>query len=300
MAGKVEMVFWDVQHGHATYIKSPNNKHIVVDLGIGSYDDNNTAFSPLLHLKNVYGIKQLNYVIITHPHLDHIDDILNFDALSPKVFNRPRHISNEEVMQEEAEDEKRKTIRDKDKPKFQKYCEINDRYNQIISETDPDNVRKPENYGGLIIKTFTPNTCEHKNFNNHSIISLFEYDGIKVVIPGDNEKCSFEELMKGQIFKDAVKDSDILLAPHHGRDSGYYNDFINLVNPRLTIVSDGRFCDTSANSRYSAKSRGWTVHKKSNASSSERKCITTNSDGEVFVSFGRDTDEKRYLQVSIK
>jgi len=298
MNGKVEIVFWDVQHGHATYIKSPNNKHIVVDLGIGSWDDNNQAFSPLLHLKNLYGVPQLNYVIITRPHLDHIDDILNFDALNPKVFNRPKQISNAEVMQEEK---RVITIRNQDKPKFEKYCEINDRYNQAIQDTDPDNVRKPENYGGLIIKTFTPISCDHNNFNNHSIIVVFEYAGIKVVVPGDNEKCSFEELLKKQDFKDAIKDSDILLAPHHGRESGYYNDFVTLVNPRLTIVSDGRFCETSANHRYSQKSRGWTVHK-GNGTSEVRKCLTTNSDGEVFVSFGYEsgTDAKRFLQVKLK
>ncbi|ODS37411.1 MAG: hypothetical protein A7316_09440 [Candidatus Altiarchaeales archaeon WOR_SM1_86-2] len=32
----LEIVFWDVQHGSATYIKTPNGKHIVQDLGTGS------------------------------------------------------------------------------------------------------------------------------------------------------------------------------------------------------------------------------------------------------------------------
>lgn len=298
MNERVEMVFWDVQHGHATYIKTPNGRHIVIDLGIGSYDDNNKAFSPLLHLKNVYGVKQLDYVIITHPHLDHIDDILNFDALNPKVLNRPKQITNAEVMQEEV---KIKTIRNQDKPIFEKYCEINNRYNQSIQESDPDNTRNPDNFGGLIIKTFTPTSCDHNNFNNHSIITVLEYASIKVVIPGDNERCSFEELMKRQDFKDAIKDADILLAPHHGRESGFYNDFVTLVNPRLTIVSDGRFCETSSNGRYSAKSRGWTVHK-NNGTKETRRCLTTNSDGEIFVHFGFSSDPayKTYLYVKTK
>lgn len=50
MENALEMVFWDVQHGHATYLKTPNGRHIVIDLGIGSWDDNNQIFSPLLHL----------------------------------------------------------------------------------------------------------------------------------------------------------------------------------------------------------------------------------------------------------
>ena len=283
------VLFWDVQHGHATYIKTPNNRHIVVDLGTGDYSGNNLEFSPLLHLKNNYGIKQLDYVIITHPHLDHIDDILNFDLLSPKILNRPKQLNNEEVME---------GVQEKDREKFEKYCEINNRYNTSISEDSYDNTRNPDNWGGLKIITFTPTSCNHSNFNNHSIITVIEYAYIKIVIPGDNEKCSFEELMSLPSFMSAVKNADILLAPHHGRESGFYVDFVNLVNPRLTVVSDGKYSDTSANGRYSAKSRGWKVHKRSGGSV-ERKCLTTNSDGEVLVKFGYDNNDSRFLSVTI-
>lgn len=294
MSSQAEMVFWDVQHGHATYIKTPNNKHIVIDLEIGDYSGKDSAFSPLKHLKYKYGVQQLDYVIITHPHLDHIDDILNFDLLDPKVLHRPKQITNAEVMREE---EKVITIRNQDRPKFEKYCEINNRYNQPIGG-GPNDISNPDNWGGMKILSFTPTTCPHNNFNNHSIVTVIEYAEIKVVIPGDNEACSVEELMQGEIFKAAVKNADILLAPHHGRENGYYNDFVNLVNPRLTIVSDGRFCDTSANGRYSQKSRGWGVYR-GNGTSSERKCLTTNFDGEIFVSFGHSSDPnfKNFLHV---
>lgn len=288
MSSQVEMVFWDVQHGHATYIKTPNHRHIVIDLGIGDYSGHNTQFSPLKHLKNNYGVQQLDYVIITHPHLDHIDDILNFDSMSPKVFHRPKQITNAEVMD---------GVRQQDRAKFEKYCEINSRYNSPINGgiNDPDN---PDNFGGMKIVSFSPTSCSHNNFNNHSIVTVIEYANIKVVIPGDNEACSFEELMKLESFKNAVRNADILLAPHHGRETGYNNEFVNLVNPRLTIVSDGRFCDTSANGRYSQKSRGWTVHK-GNGTTTERKCLTTNTDGEVFLSFGPSyvTNYKNFLHV---
>ena len=147
-------------------------------------------------------------------------------------------------------------------------------------------------------KTFSAVGCSHDNFNNQSIITVIEYENIKVVIPGDNEDCSFAELMQSASFKSAIKDADILLAPHHGRESGYNNDFVSLVNPRLTIVSDGRYCDTSANNRYSGKSRGWRVYKK-NRTSSMRYCLTTNSDGEVYVEFGINSNGENYLQVRI-
>ena len=60
---ETKIVFWDVEHGHAAYLKAPNGRHIVIDLGTGSYGSGD-EFSPLDHLKYQYGIKQLDYVII--------------------------------------------------------------------------------------------------------------------------------------------------------------------------------------------------------------------------------------------
>lgn len=280
MNGKCSIVFWDVQHGHASYINSPNNRHIVVDLGTGDFSQSNYEFSPLKYLKFNCNINQLDFVVITHPHLDHIDDILNFDLLSPIMFCRPNHLSNQEVMS---------GVRLQDFEKFKTYCELNDKYNNLITASSYNNISNPANWGEMKIYTFVALSCDHKNFNNHSIVVVIEYAGVKVIIPGDNENCSFKELMDDQNFYSIIEDSDILLAPHHGRESGFNLEFINQVNPRLTVVSDGRFCETSAKDRYSTKSRGWTVSKK-NGSSSIRKCLTTNSDGTVTINFGYSPD----------
>jgi beta-lactamase superfamily II metal-dependent hydrolase len=289
MNRQVEMVFWDVQHGHATYIKTPNNRHIAIDLGTGDYSDGNTAFSPLRYLKNNYHVDQLDYVAITHPHLDHIDDILNFDLLSPKVLCRPKELTNEEVMS---------GVQQKDVEKFQKYCEINNRYSSPVDANSYNNTKNPDNWGGLSIKTFHATGCNHSNFNNFSIVTVLEYAGIKIVIPGDNEGPSYTELMQNSNFVSAIKNSDVLLAPHHGRESGYDNDFINLISPRITIVSDGGHYDYSANTRYSQKSSGWLVHKR-NGSTDTRKCLSTNSDGAVTVKFGYREDNLNFLYVVI-
>lgn len=270
---EAQVIFWDVQHGHAAYIQTPNGRHIVIDLGIGSYSSNQ-EFSPLLHLKN-NGIDQLDYVVITHPHLDHIDDILNFDALNPKILLRPKHLSREEILGD---------VREQDREKFDKYFEIDGRYNASISNTvnDPS---LSEHWGGLKIKTFVPTDCSHLNINNHSIIVVIEYADTKMVFTGDNETCSYNELLALPEFQEAVKNADILLAAHHGRESGYHNDFVSLVNPNVTVVSDGRFGDTSATTRYSAKSRGWEVYK-SDGSSSKRYVLTTRQDGVIVARFG--------------
>lgn len=281
-----EVIFWDVQHGHAAYIKTPNNRNIAIDLGTGSYGFHSYGgeFSPLLCIRDKFGVKKLDCVVVTHPHKDHIDDILNFEKLSPSIFKRPSHLSKNEIL---------KDVRDKDLDKFNKYFELDEEYVHPVSDNNV--LSKPENYGGLNISFFRPSSCPDTNINNHSIVTVIEYANSKIVFPGDNEKCSFEELLRNQEFKIAVKDADILLAPHHGRESGYNEDFVNLVNPCLTIVSDGRFCDTSYNATYTKKSRGWTVHKR-DGSKKTRYCLTTNSDGDIYVKFGQG-QEKPFLEV---
>ena len=244
----VDVVFWDVQHGSASYIRSPNNRHIVIDLGTGSHRDSNVEFSPLLHLKNSWGVNQLDYVVVTHPHLDHIDDILSFDALSPKVFGRPKHLTRDEVMA---------NARDQDRPKYEKYFEINDRYNLPLGAGDPNDPDNPDNYGGMVIESFSPKTCSTSNINNHSLVRVISYAGIKVVFTGDNESCSFDELMAITRFQNSVRNADILLASHHGRASGYHSEFVDLVNPRLTVVSDGRFSGTSVTSLLRQRMGPW-------------------------------------------
>ena len=222
MAKQATMTVWDVQLGLAIHIKAPNGKYIVIDLGTGTYESGNS--SPLR--KRMFD--NIAYMIITHPHLDHISDILNFDINSPKILQRAKSLTNEEVM---------RGVRDCDKAKFKKYCDINDRYNSPVRYDDENNTENPDNYGGLEIQTFSTSACDHSNFNNFSIITIFKFSGIKVVVCGDNEKDSFDVLMRRSDFKDAVRNADVLVAPHHGRESAYHSDFVSLVNPRIMPIT---------------------------------------------------------------
>lgn len=282
-----EVVFWDVQHGSATYIKTPNQTHIVQDLGIGSLRSKDMYFSPLRHLKYNYGVEQLDYVIISHPHKDHISDIMNFDELSPKVLCRPKHITTDDIM---------KDVLEEDRELYEKYLEINDRYCAPVSVDE--NPKLPKNNGGVELETFHPRECSKDNLNNHSIVSVVKYAESKMVLSGDNESPSWNELMDMNGFIESVENSDILLAPHHGRESGFDSDVMSIINPRLTIVSDGPYVDTSATDLYSQISRGWTVHKRSGGDEN-RYCVTTRKDGVIVVKFGYNRAKKPFIDVRI-
>lgn len=178
MAKQAIMKVWNVQLGLAIHIKAPNGKYLVIDLGTGNWESGNT--SPLSMLR----YKDIHYMIITHPHLDHIDDILQFDKNEPTVLWRAKAITNDEVM---------KGVRDCDKPKFEKYCEINNRFNRTISSSEDPTTDTP--FDGMTVNKYNVTQCDKSNFNNFSPITIVRLDKIKIIICGDNETASFEKLM---------------------------------------------------------------------------------------------------------
>lgn len=286
MTEKLQIVVWDVQHGHATYIATPGGQHIAMDLGTGSYSDSNLEFSPLLHLNNEWGVAQLDGVLVTHPHRDHLDDVFQFDRLNPRVFMRPRHLNEGDI---------RGGNREEDEDIIEKYLEIDGRYTGgIVAGEDPFDA---DNNGGALFESFIPLSCATSNLNNHSIVTVISYADSKIIIPGDNEPASWNELLDQSVFVSAVRGTDILLAPHHGRDSGFSEALFEHISPYLTIISDGP-CDTTASDKYHSRSRGWTVNKRSGGQEN-RKCITTRKDGVIYVEFWKKEDGTPIMGVTI-
>ena len=269
------LMVWNVDHGSAAYIRTPNDNHIAIDLGA-----NSDGFSPLRHLQ-ASGVNQLDKVIITHPHMDHIEDILNFDLLTPKVLQRPCHLTNDDIWAGNAK------VSPETRTIIQKYIELNNRYTDpVYPQENPD---LAYNNGGVSIETFTPSSSATSNLNNHSIVSIVEYEGLKILIPGDNESPSWNELLAKPAFRKAITGTNILLAAHHGRESGYFSDLFNYFKPYIVLVSDGRVQDTSVTSRYSDKASGLNVIRRSGKPIEKRYCLTTRNDGAIEVNITRTT-----------
>jgi len=278
----IEITIWDVNHGSAAYIKTPNDRHIVVDLGDAD------GFSPLQTLI-ARGVRQLDVAVITHPHRDHLDDIFSFALLSPKALHAPWSLSEAAI---------RKANRTDDLIYVNRYLEIRGAYTSPVSPADISTV--PANFGGVEFQVFEPMLCDEGNINNRSLVFIASYAGSKIVIPGDNEAPSWQELLNNPEFVNAVKGTDILLASHHGREAGYCAELFEAIGkPRLVVVSDGRFKETSATDRYSKQAIGWTVFD-SAGTSDTRKCVTTRNDGHVTIKFGwtnDDPSQRAYLNV---
>jgi beta-lactamase superfamily II metal-dependent hydrolase len=269
----LEVTVWDVSHGSAAWIRFPNGRNMVVDLGADG--SGNNAFSPLHTMKTIHGVQTVDYAAITHGHADHLDDIFRLhEHYYPTVLITPRHLTDDEV---------RSGNQAGDMKLVDRYLLVRQAYTARLAADIDATI--PTNLGGASFQFFIPNLWSRQNLNNHSMVVVVSYQGMKIVIPGDNEAASWNELMENLRFRVAVQNATILIAPHHGREAGYCSDLLSLIAPRLVIISDGDACDTSATGRYSDKASGCFVGN-GIGTTETRKCLTTRKDGHITVRFG--------------
>lgn len=283
----VEIVVWDVQHGSACFIKTARGLHVVQDLGTGSIDGCNHDFSPLKHLYYKYRVQTLDAVIISHPHSDHLDDIQNLRLFRIGQLVRPQHLAPREVLN--GNPPNRLDV-------VHNYLELTRLFPNAISR---NSLALPTiNDGDVTIEMFLPRTCSTKNLNNHSIVSVVAAGGVKVVIPGDNEQQSWWELLDESSFVEAIKGADVLIASHHGRESGFCEEIFEFFTPKLCVISDGPATSTNISSAYSEVASGWLVNRRY-GSAVERYCLTTRSDGPISLKFGESPNRSSFLSVTI-
>ena len=272
MSSALEIVVWDVQHGNAIYMKTPNGTNIMFDIGLGSYGDD-WEFSPLSYLKYKWRVDRLHYLVISHPHADHISDISNmFDLnLKPEVLCRPKGIDLD-LINKSNQSEYSEII--------EQYLELDRTYTDPVPEWQaPSN---SDNNGGVSIRNFMQTEKGTHNLNNYSIVSVVEYANEKILIPGDIESAGWEVLMGRGDFLSAIEGTTIFVASHHGRKAGFYSEVFDYFTPDVVIVSDGRYSDTSVTSRYGDYTQGVLVNKR-NGNPTTRRVLTTRNDGPIYI-----------------
>ena len=203
--GNLEIYFFDVGQGDSIFIKE-NDYSMLIDAG-------NDEDGELLvnYLKNELNISNINYVVGTHPHEDHIgglDNIISsFDIetiLLPNATTTSKTF--EDVLDAIEQKEYKITV-----PK------IDEEYNL-------DNMNFKVIYVGK----------DESDLNNTSIVLKLTYGNTSYLFTGD----ATSKAEKKMLDKD-IK-SDVLKVGHHGSNYSCTDIFLDKVNPKYAIIEVGK------------------------------------------------------------
>jgi len=217
---------WDVGHGLSIWIKTPNEQNHWIDAG----KNGDTDFSPAQHVYEDYKERDIDYLVVSHPDADHIENLPDLIEYldEPRVLTRNKTLPDE-LKYGECTQEYQKIFKDLD-------CRFN---GTVKPEKSPRNM---EYNGGVNVKTANLSYRDGMTKNNSSVVVMYAYAGWLFVCPGDIEPDGWEELwdIESETFDPLIKKSEyrILVAPHHGRESGYSQQMMDDIDPHMVLVSD--------------------------------------------------------------
>ena len=91
-----QLVFtlWDVGHGISIWIQTPSGAHHWIDLG------KTPEFSPSEYVGRRYGVTKIDYLIVSHPDQDHLEDLPNFKQTfgDPRLLLRNKTLPTQEIF----------------------------------------------------------------------------------------------------------------------------------------------------------------------------------------------------------
>ena len=200
------VTFIDVKQGDSALIHLPYNKgDILIDTGgLINYD---TSSDIINYLKSE-GIKDIDYLILTHGDFDHSGSSINL-------------VNNFKVN---------KVILNND--------EFNDLEKELINTLNNKNIKYYNNIEKINIgeyKFYFLNTKLYDNENDNSNILYTEIDNNKLLFMGDASK----EVENNILKKYNIENIDILKVGHHGSNTSTDMNFINKISPKISIISVG-------------------------------------------------------------
>jgi len=208
----LEVDFFDVGQGDAILIKTPDHQKILIDGG-----PDNAVVNKLGRSLPFYS-KEIDLVILTHPHADHLTglvEVLRRYKVKKILSTGVLHTTPEYIAWLE-EIEKQKVPMEIAKA------------GQVINfgENSKIEIFNPIEY--LAGK-------EISDLNNTSIVSKLTFGDTSFLFVGDAEKEVEEKLVSAE----ANLRADILKVAHHGSKNATSQEFLNRVKPTFAVILVG-------------------------------------------------------------
>lgn len=216
----------DVENGDAFLIRLPTNETMMVDTGDDKYYDRVESY-----IKQYFYYEKLDtidYLILSHSDNDHVGNAISImKKFKVKNIIRP-------ILYSQYEEENNLIKED--------YVVSSSLiYNDIIKFAFDNkiNVKFANeleflNLGDCQVKYFQLKSKYYSNDNNYSIIFKVTYNSKSFLFMGDAEKKIENELIG--LYGEELK-SDVLKVGHHGSKTSTCQEFLDIVNPQIAILS---------------------------------------------------------------
>ena len=245
-----------------------------------------TDFSPVSLTKRIWG-DTLGYLIISHPHMDHISDIENIQSFKPVSLLRPE--IDYSILLNGKDDYHLDIIN--------KYIEFQEPY---VDPVKPPNAPTKEWRDEVIVENFHLKG-EQTDLNDSSYVTFITYGNFHYASAGDLTTNGWERLIEqeGDSFTKKLFDVDFFQASHHGRKEGFNQYVLEEMNPFMVFVSDKYEQDTSVTERYYEYCKGWDVTNENSDEVEKRYVVTTRADGRIKINASIN-DGTTYVSVYTK
>ena len=200
----LKISYLDVGQADSILIET-GKENMLIDAG------NSADANGIIEYLKSQDITKFKYVIGTHAHEDHIggmDEIINNYEI--EHFLMPDVITTTKTFEDVLDALESKQLKFETPTVGEKY-----------------------NLGDAVITVIYVGN-DDKNLNNSSIVLKLKYKNAEFLFMGDLEKSIEKELLDKDIK------ADILKVGHHGSDSSSSKEFIEKVNPSMSIISVGK------------------------------------------------------------
>jgi beta-lactamase superfamily II metal-dependent hydrolase len=265
----MRLQIFDVEPGACSLLTADNNTRLMIDCGHNA----TTGWKPGAYLVQ-QGIFTLDMLAVTNYDEDHASASADlFDRVYVAWLLRNASVSGAAIRMLKRENGIG--------PGIERLAYAID---QVFTGPAPGSpVMLEPVFQGATRQVFYSSYPRFDDENNLSMVLFLKCHGIGVMFPGDLEKEGFLELLKLDAFKQALRDTNVYVASHHGRENGCCEETVPyLQNVFYVVISDkGYEYDTQKTIPfYSRIAKGGPFGQEP-----VRKVLTTRCDGRIAFEF---------------
>lgn len=271
MADKMELMIWDVEHGACAMLWPITAGQPGALAMIDSGHNATERWYPGPHIRYTLGRQRLDYFINTNADQDHVSglDSLWRAGVSIGSLTRNRSISGADLRRIKEAGGHRLT------DDLERLVQLHTDYTTsaaISFDAGMEGIRKRQFCNAYPTLTDT---------NDLSLAVFISFGTFKILFPGDLGAVGWHRLLQNPDFCDELRTTTILVAAHHGRESGYHSPVFEYCAPSAVVLSDKPIMhDTQATVQaYRARVQPRSI--RVSTTNRERRVLTTRRDGHI-------------------